>query len=113
MFKFEKLNVWCKTIDYFDNVDSLLVKIDKRYRFSLVDQMLRATLSVSNNIAEASGRNSKKEQNYFFNVAKGSVYETVSMLFVMKRRELIIDKEFEKLYNEADEIARMISGLMK
>lgn len=31
----------------------------------------------------------------------------------MKRRKLIIDKEFNKLYNEVDEIARMLSGIMK
>ncbi|MDI6840119.1 MAG: four helix bundle protein [bacterium] len=79
MFKFERLSVWCKAMDYFDYIDCILEKVNKRYRFSLVDQMIRATLPVSNNIAEASGRSSKNEQSYFFNIAKGSIYETVNM----------------------------------
>jgi four helix bundle protein len=46
--------------------------------------MRRAVLAISTNIAEGTGRNSKKEASYFFNVARGSAYEVPSLSQVLK-----------------------------
>lgn len=84
----------------------------ERIAFSLGEQLRRAVISISNNIAEGGGRNNKKEKVYFYNVAKGSIYEVVNLLEICKRRKHLTEENHKHFYNEAEEIAKMLSGLM-
>ena len=113
MFRFERLEVWKKAIDFYEAVSKAADKLRSQDQFSLGEQLRRASLSISTNIAEGTGRESQKEANYFFNVSKGSVYEAVSLLTVMKKKEYLTEDHYLKLYNNADEIAKMLSGLKK
>ena len=113
MFKFERLDVWHKSVALYDAIITVSSSIHQRDQYSLGEQIRRASLSISTNIAEGTGRDSLKESRYFFNVAKGSVYEVVSLLHVCKTQRYIEEDHFEKLYSQCDEIARMITGLMK
>ncbi|MEX0887806.1 MAG: four helix bundle protein [Patescibacteria group bacterium] len=113
MFKFETLNVWKKAIAYSDKILEITDELPQRYQFSLGDQLRRAGISVPTNIAEANGRNSIKETNQLYNVARGSAYETVNLLRIALNRKLIEQETYDRLYKEAEEIARMLSGLMK
>jgi four helix bundle protein len=88
-------------------------KIPQKDQFSLAEQLRRAALAISTNIAEGSGRKSIKEAGYFYNIAKGSVYEVISLIIITKRRRYCSKEEFNKVYELSDEIARMLSGLMK
>jgi four helix bundle protein len=112
MFKFEKLEVWRKAVELYKDISQLSDSIDRRDQFSLGDQVRRAALSVSTNIAEGSGRGGEKESKHFFNIAKGSTYEVVSLLYVMKSRGYVAQKTFDVVYDRCDEIARMITGLL-
>jgi len=111
-FKFEKLDVWQKAVGLYAEVCHTANRIPRMEQSSLGDQTRRATLSVSTNIAEGTGRDGLKEARYFYNVAKGSVYEVVSLLYVMRERHYVQDAEYEHLYARCDEIARMLSGLL-
>ena len=113
MFKFETLDVWKKAIDLYETISLLLRGIDQKDQFSLGEQLRGASLSVSTNIAEATGRDGKKEARHFFNIAKGSVYEVVSLLYVMRIRGYVVQENFVVLYAQCDEIARMLSGLIR
>jgi four helix bundle protein len=113
MFKFERLDVWIKSIALYDQITSLSLSIHQRDQYSLGDQIRRASLSISTNIAEGTGRDSPRQSRYFYNIAKGSVYEVVSLLHVCKKQNCMQDDQFQKLYVQCDEIARMITGLMK
>lgn len=86
--------------------------MDQKDQFSLGEQIRRASLSISTNIAEGTGREGEKESRYFFNIAKGSVYEVVSLLYVMHLREYLKEESYKTLYEQCDEIARMLSGIM-
>jgi four helix bundle protein len=112
MFKFETLTVWQKSITILDILDQVLDKVHRKDQFSLGEQLRRASLSISANIAEGSGRKTRKEENYFFSIARGSTYETVSLLFVAFRRKYIGEQEFRFLYNGLEEISKMLIGLM-
>ena len=112
MFKFERLDVWHKAVDLYEQVSIVSRSVHPRDQSSLGEQIRRASLSVSTNIAEGTGRESRRESRYFFNVAKGSVYEVVSLLHVLKLRRYITVDQHEHLYSQCDEIARMITGLM-
>ena len=112
MFKFEKLDVWGKAVALYQDIASMSRLIDQRDQFSLGEQIRKAALSVSTNIAEGTGREGEKESKHFFNIAKGSVYEVVSLLYAMKSQNYVADDKFKSIYDQCDEIARMITGLI-
>jgi len=113
MFKFERLNAWQKSVEIFERVAVVTDKVPNKYQSSIGDQIRRSCLSISANIAEATGRESVKEQKYYFAVAKGSIYETVSLLYIMQNRNYLEKETFSKLYNALDEIAMMLHGLIR
>jgi four helix bundle protein len=113
MFKFENLQVWQKSVALIKKIDECLKGLPKKEEYSLGEQLRRAVLSISTNIAEGSGRNSKKEAIYFYNIAKGSVYETVSLLKVMREKEHLSEDDYRSSYGDCEEIAKMLSGLMR
>jgi four helix bundle protein len=113
MFKFENLQVWQKSIELIKKIDEHLKGLPKKEEYSLAEQLRRAILSISTNIAEGSGRNSKKEALYFYNIAKGSVYETVSLLRVMREKGYLSEEDYRSDYEDCEEIAKMLSGLMR
>jgi four helix bundle protein len=112
VFKFERLEVWKKAIELYERISLLSHAIHQRDQYSLGEQIRRASLSVSTNIAEGTGREGEKESRHFFNIAKGSVYEVVSLLYIMRLRGYIAEKEYEVLYGQCDEIAKMLSGIL-
>ena len=111
-FKFESLDVWKRSVDYADAMFSLTETLPQKYQFSLGEQLRRASLSVPTNIAEGSGRDGLKEKRYFFRIAKGSVYETVSLMVMMGKRGFLEREQYRLYYQEADEIAAIISVLI-
>lgn len=115
MFKFQTLNVWKKSIEYVDEMMSIADYLPQKYQFSIGEQLRRAALSITNNIAEGSGRRTKKDASVFYNFAKGSVYETINILTVISKRGLLKKTDNEKriLYNTAEEICKMLTGLMR
>lgn len=77
-----------------------------------MDQIRRAALSVSANLAEGTGRESTKEGKHFFSISKGSVYEVVSVARVMKQEGLLQSSELSDIYCLSDGVAGMLSGLI-
>lgn len=113
MFKFEKLKVWQKSLVLVDLGMKIVNKIAQKDQFSLGEQLRRALLSIPTNIAEGCGRVFIKESNQFYNIAKGSVYEVVSLIIIAKRRGYCKGSEFNQILILSEEIAKMLSGLMK
>ena len=87
--------------------------LPQKLQFSLGEQLRRAALSVPTNLAEGSGRDNPKEERYFYGLAKGSVYEVVSLLVMVGKRGHLSRKAYRAHYQEADELAAMISGAIK
>src|ERR1043165_157767 len=113
MFNFEKLDVWQKAIDFADLVYSHTRNFPPDERFGLTNQMRRAAVSISSNIAEGTSRMSQADFGRFVEIATGSVFEVVSQSFVGRRQGFLADEDFQALYLAADEIGRMLSGLRK
>jgi len=109
-FRFQDLKIWQLAIeianDLFDVADDLEQK--KLYRFA--EQLRGAGMSMSNNIAEGSGSFSKKEFNQFLNIARRSTFENANILILLKKRDLISEKELEKLLDKLDHLCRQITN---
>ena len=113
IFKFEKLSVWKRAVDLSVDLIKLANSFPKKYQFSLGGQLRRASLSIPTNIAEGAGRGLVKDQANFYRIAKGSVYEVVSILAVAQKLGLISNRQFQSFYDETNQIAAMLTGLMK
>jgi four helix bundle protein len=111
MFNFEKLETWQKSLEFADLVYSATDTFPIDERFGLTVQLRRAAVSVSSNIAEGASRNSRIDYARFTEIATGSLFETVSQSFIAKRRGLLDEASFAKIYAHADELSRMLSGL--
>lgn len=111
MFGFERLEVWQAAIGFGDEVYRVTKEFPADERFGLTSQMRRAAISVSSNIAEGSGRVSSRDFARFVEIAFGSLMETVSQLSISHRQGLITSTEYDSLYQSAQRIARMLSGL--
>ncbi|SRR5260221_3246103 len=113
MFNFEKLETWQKAIAFADLVYQTTRNFPADERFGLTNQMRRAAVSVSSNIAEGSARNSKNDYARFLEIATGSLFEVVSQSFVGRRQGFLSEAGFNKLYTAAEEQGKMLSGLRR
>jgi four helix bundle protein len=113
MFNFEKLDVWQKAIDFANLVYNETRAFPAEDRFGLTNQLRRAAVSVSSNIAEGSSRSSKSDFARFLEIAAGSVFEVVSQGFIAQRQGFWSDVQFRRIYSDAEELSRMLSGLRK
>src|ERR1700737_3172353 len=113
MFNFEKLDVWQKAIDFADFIYSATRDFPSEERFGLTNQMRRAGISVSSNIAEGSSRMSQTDFARFLEIGTGSLFEVVSQSFVARRQEFLSPQSFRSIYESAEELSRMLSGLRK
>ena len=111
-FAFEKLDVYQKAVDFTNEICNLTRNFPKGYYF-LADQLNRASLSISANIAEGNGRFTKPDRKNFFGIARGSVQECVPLLELAVRQELIKSQTHRLLKADLEEIAKMLSGLIK
>jgi len=113
MFNFEKLEVWQKAIDFADLIYSETRAFPPDKRFGLTNQLRRAAVSISSNIAEGSSRSSKSDFARFVEIATGSVFEVVSQPFIAQRQSFLSEDQFREIYAAAEELSRMLSGLRK
>jgi len=112
-FAFEDLQVYQKTLDFSVSVIDVIDEMDTpRKHYRLIEQLEGSCTSVALNISEGKGRFSKKEFRQFLYIARGSLYETITMLQIFKKKKWLKETSYEKLYLEAEEINKMLSGLI-
>jgi len=113
MFKFENLEAWKAAADLFRRVAGDTEKVTLPGQAFLAEHIRRAALSVSANIAEGTGREGLRESRQFFNIAKGSAYEVVSIAYILREEGVLTPAQFSQIYDDCDRIARMLSGLIR
>ena len=112
-FDFEKLEVYQRAVSFADSLYMATHNFPNHEQFGVVSQLRRAALSISLNIAEGAGRHHNNERRQFYRMAKSSVHECVPLLEISKRQKYLPEEESTEYYRECQELARMISGLIK
>jgi four helix bundle protein len=110
-FNFEKLEVYKKAVDFANKIYNLTKKFPKEEIFGITNQLRRAAISVSLNIAEGSGR-SKKEFRHFLIMARTSVQECIPLLEISSMQNYITKDEKLEYYNRCEELSKMLCGLI-
>jgi four helix bundle protein len=111
---YKDLIVWQKSIEFSSHViDHAENLASNRKHYRLVEQLEAAATSIPMNIAEGKGRFSTKELKHFLMIARGSLYETMTLLEIFKKRQWITQEKFITLEKEAIEITKMINAYNK
>ncbi len=104
---------------YKDAQQLLRIAIDivksfpKEYRFEVGSQFIRAALSVILNIAEGRARSSDNEMNRFFNIALGSLHETMAVVDTLHQLKLITKTQLELAREQIVIIDNQLGGFKK
>jgi len=106
--KFEDIVAWQKAQDLAVEIYKIFTEI-RDYGFK--DQICRAAVSISNNIAEGFDRSSNAEFIKFLFYSLGSNSEVKSMLFLANKLNYISDEQKNDLINKTEEISKIIRGL--
>jgi four helix bundle protein len=114
LFSFQDLKVWEKAVFFAEEVIRTIDGLDTpRKHYRLVEQLEAAATSVAMNIAEGKGRQSTKEFTQFLYIARGSLFEVVTLLIILERVGWMARKNVATLEGLAEEIAKMINALVK
>ena len=112
MFDFERLEVYQKSLEFLLSIYRITRSLPREYQFSLADQLRRAGLSILNNLAEGSGKLSKKEKAQFYKTSLNSARECVPMLTVLVREKQIVEGTHQTMREEVVHIANMLGRLI-
>lgn len=89
----------------------LLKKFPREEQYAMCDQLRRAAISITSNIAEGSGRASFKEKVHFLEFSYGSLMEVLSQMDVACDLEYITTEEFNNIEVLVENVGRPLSGL--
>ena len=112
-FAYEKLEVWKRAVDFaVEVIDAMENLATDRKHYRLFEQIEASSCSIPMNIAEGKGRFSRKEFVQYLYIARGSLYETMTLLEIVNRKGWLPEEKFLSFKSTGTEIASMIKGLI-
>ena len=109
---FREYRVWQDAVEYASLVYNVTEKMPWFEKKGLCDQLQRAVVSISSNIAEGAARSSSTEFIHFLNYALGSAFEVETQLLVSKNIGYLTDDIYSQLSNKISSIERQLNGLI-
>lgn len=113
MGDFRRLKVWEKSHALTLRTYAVTKSFPKAETYGLVSQLRRAAVSVGSNLAEGSGRGSKREMANFVRIAIGSTHELQYQFLLARDLGWISSQEYPSLEAAANEIRAMLEGLRR
>ncbi len=112
VFGYRKLIAYQKAKEVIKRTYKLLKKFPEEERFAMCDQLRRASVSVTSNIAEGVNRFSLKDKARFIEIAYGSLMEVSSQLEIAEELGFITTSDRQNMDQLIEEDARLLSGLL-
>ena len=112
IFGYRKLIAYQKAKEVVKNTYTLLKKFPIEERYAMCDQLRRASLSITSNIAEGVNRFSVKDKAHFIEMAYGSLMEVSSQFEIAEELDYITVDERTSMDALVEEDARLLSGLL-
>ncbi len=113
MHNIKELKIWNKAIDLAVKVYSISAQFPSDERFGLISQTRRSAVSISSNISEGAGRNTKGEFAQFLGIANGSSYELQTQMVIAERLGFVKTELCDALLDNIDELQKMNYNLQK
>ncbi len=111
MFDFEKLHVYKKAKLFNSEIRALIHH--KKFDRTTNDQLRRASFSIVLNLAEGSGRFSRKDRRNFFVISRSSLFEVVAILDILKDENSVSLEKYNSFYEQAEELSKIIFTMIK
>jgi four helix bundle protein len=112
MRNFRDYDVWQKAIDVAVKIYDICDMFPKYEVFALGDQLRRAAVSISSNIAEGSSRSSNAEFIHYLEISIGSAFEVETQLLIARKRNYIAEEAYENLMAELQLLERQINSFI-
>lgn len=112
MKSYTELEVWKKARELVNSVYELTKKFPKEEVFGITSQIRRSSISIPSNIAEGCGRNSEKETIHFLYIARGSLYELETQLYLSKDQTYITQGELEEIQQQVIACKKLLNGFI-
>ena len=109
---FRNYKVWQDAVAYASKVYQVTSDMPWFEKKGLCDQLQRAVVSISSNIAEGSARPSDADFAHFLDTALGSAYEVETQLLIANNVGYLTNENYRSLLDNVMEIERQISGLI-
>src|SRR5215475_3745134 len=109
-FRFEGLEIFHAAIDFSARVYETVRKFPADERFDLTSQARRAANSIVLNIAEGSGRGTKKDFSHFLDMAVRPTFETVACFFVARRQSYVSQQDLDELKRSGESLNKRINA---
>lgn len=110
---FTDLDAWKEGHKLVLEIYEITRKFPKEEIFGLINQLRRAVVSFTSNIAEGFSRNSFKEKLNFYPMALGSLTEVQNQLIIAKDVDYVTEEEFNKIARRTVKISKITNGLIK
>lgn len=110
---FQDLNAWLEGHKLVLMVYDLVKHFPKKEEFALTNQIIRAVVSVTSNIAEGFGRFYLKEKIQFYYLSQSSLTEVQNQLIIAKDVGYVPLKKFEETWDQTIVVHKLITGLIK
>lgn len=81
-------------------------------QFGLTNQLRRATVSITSNIAEGFVRKNKKEKIQFYFMSLGSLAEVQNQILIALDVKYIKSQDYEKVFEQTETIGRLLNSLI-
>jgi four helix bundle protein len=110
--KYTDLNTWKYSHLLVLDIYKISEKFPDIEKFGLTNQIRRASVSITSNIAEGFGRNSANDKRQFYAIAKGSLFEVHNQLLIARDLQFISIIDFDKFDSRIEVISKLLSGII-
>ena len=109
---FREYPVWNEAVNYASYVYEVTSKMPWFEKKGLCDQLQRAVVSMSSNIAEGAARVSNVDFAHFLDFALGSAFEVETQLLIAKNVGYLDENQYNDLFSKLSSIERQLNGLI-
>jgi four helix bundle protein len=109
---YRDLIAWQKAMKFVREIYTVTQLFPREERYGIINQLRRAAVSVPSNIAEGQARFSQKEFHHFLSQARGSLVEIETQLLIARDLKFLPSNKAELLLKDADELGRILNGLI-
>lgn len=112
-YSFEKLEVWKESIELVKSIYKITNTFPSEEKFGLINQLRRASVSISSNLSEGTSRNTNKDKAHFTTMSFSSAMEVLNQLIISKELNLISENDYILVRNKLEKITNMLNALRK
>lgn len=111
--KYTDLDVWKQARTLASHIYEITSNFPKSEQFGITSQIRRCAVSIPSNIAEGCGRQHTKETIHFLSIARGSLYELETQLYISKDLSFINEDQLKVSLDKIENLGKLINGFIR